>query len=238
VVFAEESLRQKVVLVAGATGAVGGAVAAALLQRGARVALVARHAWQVPKLQLVFGRERVLCGHVGAQDSEAAAGFVKGTWDALGPIDALICANGAFGATAAGKDQAGDLQGLLEANLLTGANLARAVIGRMQRRGAGSLVFVGSDTVGSGGKSMTNYLASKAALHEYVRAMSFELRGSGIRVVALVPGVIDTKANRAAMPLVDPSQWVPLVEVANALLQLAFAPLPDTGPLYPPTALR
>lgn len=234
-----DPVKGKVVLLTGATGAVGGAVARSLLERGARVALAARQSWQVAKLYDSFGRDRVLCGYVATNDSEAAAGFVKGATDALGPIDALIAANGAFAASAAGKDKAGELQSLLDANLLAGTNLARALVGRMQQRRAGRMVFIGSDAVGHGGVGMTNYVTSKAALHEYVRALATELRTCPVRAVALVPGTIDTEANRAAMPSADRTAWAPLESVVAALLHLAFAPLPpDSGPLYPMASLR
>lgn len=234
-----DHLEGKVVLLSGATGAVGGAIARALLARGARLAVVARQSWQVAKVYEVLGRDRVLCGHVATSDSEAAAGFVKGATDALGPIDALIAANGAFAANPVGKDKAGELQSMLDANLLAGTNLARALVGRMLQRRAGSLVFIGSEAVGHGGAGLSNYLASKAALHEYVRALAMELRTGPVRAVALIPGTIDTDANRKAMPAADRSTWAPVESVVAAILHLAFAPLPqDSGPLYPLNSLR
>jgi NAD(P)-dependent dehydrogenase (short-subunit alcohol dehydrogenase family) len=214
-------------------------VARALLERGARIAVVARQSWQVAKVYEALGRDRILCGHVATNDSEAAAGFVKGATDALGPIDALIAANGAFSANPAGKDKAGEMQSLLDANLLAGTNLARALVGRMLQRRAGRLVFIGSEAVGHAGAGMSNYCASKAALHEYVRALAMELRTGPVRAVALVPGTIDTEANRAAMPQADRSTWAPIESVVAALLHLALAPLPqDSGPLYPLASLR
>ena len=86
---------------------------------------------------------------------------------------------------------------------------------------------------------MANYLASKAALHEYVRALADELRLSPVRAVALLPGTIDTDANRAAMPTADRSAWLAVPTVVEALLRLALGVLPqESGPLYPITALR
>ena len=79
------------------------------------------------------------------------------------------------------KEAAEELQELLEANLLTATNLARAVLGGMRRRRAGSLVFVGAAAVGTAASGMANYLASKAALHEFVRALALELHDSGVR---------------------------------------------------------
>jgi NAD(P)-dependent dehydrogenase (short-subunit alcohol dehydrogenase family) len=223
-------LNDKVVVVGGATGEVGGALVRELRAHGARVGVAVRRAWQVQKVGAAFGNDGILAGCVPTIDGEAAAGFVKGVRDALGPIDALLCANGAFRGTDVGQDAANELQDLLDANLLAGATLARAVVGPMRRRRTGSLVFVGSSGVGAAGPA--NYLASKAALHEWVRSLAVQLEGSGVRAAAVLPGTIDTEANRAAMPDADRSAWLPIAAVVQAILAAAFAP-PGPGPLYP-----
>lgn len=225
-------LRDQVVVLAGATGAVGGAFAREVLDRGGKVAATVRRPWQVASLAAALGRERVLVGCVPANDGEAAAGFLKGARDALGPVTAVVCTAGAFQAAAVGKEPAGELQELLEANLLTGATLARAAVGGFRRRRTGVLVFVGSAQVGTG-QGPTNYLASKAALHEYVRTLAAELAGSGVRAVALLPGTLDTPASRRAMPDVDPSAWTPPGALVQALCAHAFGPPLPGGPLYP-----
>lgn len=226
-----DQYKDEVVLLAGATGALGGAFARHALDRGARVAAVVRRDWQVARLRAALGSDRVLVGVVGPQDGEAAAGFVKGAGDALGPITALVCANGMFAADAVGSDPAGQLAQLIEANLLTGANLTRAVLAVMRRRRRGSLTFVGSVAVGAA--TFVNYAASKAALHEYVRALAQELDGSGVRAAAIVPGTLDTEANRKAMPDADRADWVPLETAVEALADCAFGEPRRGGPLYP-----
>lgn len=222
----------KTVLVGGATGAVGGTLVATLLQRGARVAAAVRRPRQVHDLTGRFGTAGMLVGCVPARDAEAAAGLVKGATDALGPIDALIGTAGAFAADPLGGEDTGQLERLLEANLLAGVTLARAVVPPMKRRRTGALVFTGSAAVGSGGARMAHYLASKAALHEWVRALAQELAGTGVRVGAVLPTTIDTEANRAAMPDADRSQWQSPAEVVEALLQVALGEPDGSGPLY------
>ena len=229
-------LSDKVAIVQGATGELGAAVVQQLRERGASTAIAVRKPWQVDKTIEIFGSARMLVGCVPSADGEAAAGFVKGATDALGPIDALLCCNGAFRGGAIGKDGGGDLRDLLEANLMAGVTLARAVVGPMRRRRTGSLVFVGSAAVGRSGAGIANYVASKAALHEWVRALAVELQDSGVRAAALLPETIDTQKNRAAMPAADFASWQPLDAVARALIELAFAaPAADRGPgpLYP-----
>lgn len=228
-------LRNEVVVLGGATGALGGAFARFVLEHGGSVAAAVRKPRQVQSVTEALGRERVLVGLVPPGDGEAAAGFAKGAKDALGPVTAMVAAAGSWSGAPVGKDPAGELQQLLEANLLSGANLARAVVGSLRRRKAGSLVFVGSAAVGAptGPGAPANYLASKAALHEYVRALAADLAGTGVRVAALLPGTIDTPQNREAMPDVDRSRWLPLPRVVEALAGLAFGPVPAGGPLLP-----
>ncbi len=226
------SLRGKVVAISGATGDLGGALVSRLRAHGARLAIAVRRPWQVEKIVQTVGKDGVLVGCVPTGDGEAAAGFVKGAKDALGPIDALLCANGAFRGSAIGKDPAEELTELLDANLLAGATLARAVVGPMLRRRTGVIVAVGSAAVGHAGAGVANYLASKAALHEWVRALAIELTGSGVRAAAILPTTIDTEKNRAAMPDQDPGQWQPMGLVVQTMLDVAFAP-PGPGPLYP-----
>jgi len=227
-------LTGKVAMLQGATGELGAAVVRQLRASGASTALAVRRPWQVDKTIETFGSARMLVGCVPTGDGEAAAGFVKGAIDALGPIDALFCCNGAFRGGAIGKDGGDDLRDLLDANLMAGATLARAVVGPMRRRRTGSLVFVGSAAVARAGAGMANYVASKAALHEWVRVLAVELQDSGVRAAALLPETIDTQKNRAAMPAADHSAWQPLELVARALIELAFAPAAaGPGPLYP-----
>lgn len=226
-----QELQGHVVVLQGATGALGSAFARHVLAHGGRLAAAVRKPWQVDALKTQLGSERLLIGVVGPGDSEAAAGFAKGANDALGPVTAYVCTSGAFAASQVGKDPAGELRDLLEANVTSAAVLARALVPGMRRRKTGSLVFVGSRAVGSGG--FANYLASKAALHEYVRALASELAGSGVRAAAILPDTLDTEANRKAMPDVDPSGWMPLSTAVAALAQLAFGPAQDGGPLFP-----
>lgn len=225
-----DPLHGKVVLLSGATGVLGSALAHEVLRRGGRLGIAVRRPWQVQRLVETYGSVGTLVGHVPSQDGEAAAGFVKGVTDALGPIAACICAAGSRRESSIGKDPAGELAELLEANLLAGANLARAVVGPMRRRRTGSLVFVGSAEVGTDGAGSVGYLAAKAALHEYVRALSAELGPCGVRVAAVLPTILDTPANRQRWPEADHRRWQAVDRVVGALLDCAFGPAP-TEPL-------
>ncbi len=226
---AAHPLRDATILVSGATGEVGRALLTRLLEIGAKPAIAVRRAWQVAPLREALGGSAGLVAVVGARDGEAAAGFVKGANDSLGPVRALISTAGRFRATELGRDPAGEDGELLEANLLCVHNLVRAVVGPMKRRRSGSIVVTGSVAVGHGGAGLALYLASKAALHEYARAIALELAPHGVGVTLVLPGVIDTSGNRGAMPNDDRSSWAPVGEVVARLIDGALA-TPGTNP--------
>lgn len=177
-------------LLAGATGRIGTAVARVVLARGGRVAAAVRRPWQVEPLREALGRDRTLVGVVPTADAEAAAGFVKGAHDALGPIAAFVGAAGDWHERAAGREPAGDIAEALAANLLANAALARAVLPQLRRRRRGMLTFVGAaaDSLAAGSAA---WAASKAALHEYVRALARDLDGTGVLARAVLLSAAD-----------------------------------------------
>ncbi len=226
------SLRGRTVLVGGATGELGAAVLARLVALGAAVGVPVRKPWQVEKVRASCLTAKALVGVVGPVDGEAAAGFAKGVHDALGPIDALITTQGAFQMVEAGRDAAGDMQALFEANVFAPLTLARAVVGPMKRRRAGAIVFTGAAAVGEVVPGMSLYLAAKSALHAAAASWHAELSGQGVRVAVVAPGILDTAANREAMPTADRSAWLPLDHVVEALITAAFGTPVAAGPLF------
>ncbi len=171
-------------------------------------------------------------GLVPSTDSEAAAGFVKGVNDSLGPVDSFISTAGAFQSVAVGKDKAQDAYLMQEANLLCISNLARAVIGGMRRRGRGSLVFTGAAAVANPAPGLALYLAAKAALHTYALCLRQEVGKDGVSVCVVAPSTIATKANIQANPEVDQSTWLPISRVVDTLILAASGELGAAGPLF------
>ena len=219
----------RTVLLSGATGAVGARLLDHLVAAGARVGVAVRHRRHVAGLEARLAAVPHLVAAVGTDDAEAAAGLVKGVEDSLGPIDAFLSTAGAFEAAPVGRERAGTAERLLAANFLSVATLTRAVVPPMTRRGTGGLVFTGAAAVGVAGAGMALYCASKGALHEYARCLAVELAPAGIAVTVIAPRTIDTEANRAAMPDVDRSDWVPVDTVVRALLTAARR-TPDPEP--------
>lgn len=176
------------VLVTGATGAFGGAIARELASRGARLALHGRDAERLAALASELGAEVATAADLtgdGAPERVVAASA-----DALGGLDAAVCAVGvvAFGpAREVGDDT---LEALLRVNLLVPARLTRAVAARMERGAV--IVNVSAIVAEMPTAGMAAYSASKAALTAFDRAAGRELRREGIRVVDVRPPHLDT----------------------------------------------
>lgn len=211
----------RVVVITGATGNLGRAVAATFAARGATLALVGRS-------------EAALAGAFGAPDAkhlhvvadlldrdavERAIGTIVGH---PRRIEVLLNLAGGFrmeGPVHATSDAA--LARLFDLNVRTLANAAHAVVPRMLEAGRGAVVNVGAYAALRGGANMGAYAAAKAAVIRLTESMAAELREHGINVNCVLPTVLDTPENRRDMPAADPSKWVALDDLANVIAFLA-----------------
>ncbi|MGH8517558.1 MAG: SDR family oxidoreductase, partial [Panacagrimonas sp.] len=110
---------------------------------------------------------------------------------------------------------------MLDLNLHTLTHTCRAVVPRMIETGYGKVVNVAAASATSGKAQMGAYVAAKSGVARITETMSLELRARGINVNAVAPSIIDTPANRAAMPDADPTQWVSPENLANVIRFLA-----------------
>jgi NAD(P)-dependent dehydrogenase (short-subunit alcohol dehydrogenase family) len=216
------------VLVSGATGALGTAVCAKLCAAGHEVRgsflldhEVARFRAAVPQA----GVDRVDLGDEG----QVAEWFA-----AAGPADGLVHVAGGFLSAPIERTTLAQLDAQLTLNLRTLFLCAREAVRQMRPRGAGRIVAVGSKTAVDPGADVVAYAASKAGAHALVRGLAEELRGTGIGVYGVLPSVIDTPANRAAMPDADPKRWVSADDIADVVVALVSGPVGvATGALVP-----
>jgi NAD(P)-dependent dehydrogenase (short-subunit alcohol dehydrogenase family) len=126
---------------------------------------------------------------------------------------------------------------LLDLNARTVLHTARAVVPHMISAGGGKIVNVGAFAAQKGAAHMGAYIASKSAVIRLTETMAAELREENINVNCVLPTIIDTPQNRAAMPEVDPSRWVAPADLAGVIVFLASdearavhgAALPVTG---------
>lgn len=176
------------VLVTGATGAFGGAIARELASRGARLALHGRDAERLAALASELGAEVATAADLTGEGEPERV--VAASADALGGLDAAVCAVGVVAFGPAREVGDATLDALLRVNLLVPARLTRAVAARMERGAV--IVNVSAIVAEMPTAGMAAYSASKAALTAFDRAAGRELRREGIRVVDVRPPHLDT----------------------------------------------
>jgi len=215
-------------LVAGGTGALGRAVVDALLERGDAVAVPFRTREQATALHerhaeaVAAGRLRL--SQTDAADPDAMAALLDAVTADWGPLWLACSVAGGWtgGTDLVDLEDLGVLDRQLRGNLRTAFVTAREGL-RHMGAGGGRVVLVGSRTVTAPAAGQAAYTAAKAGVHALVAGLARELRGTGRTVNAVVPGVIDTPANRAAMPEADHARWVPPTAIAKVVLWLASA---------------
>jgi NAD(P)-dependent dehydrogenase (short-subunit alcohol dehydrogenase family) len=221
---------QRVVLITGAAGNLGRAVAKSFAAQGALLALVDLHR---DKLVSSFGQQDERRAHFpadlgNASEADAAA---KAAIDRFGRIDVLCNLAGAFRCGApVHETQAQTWDLLFEANVRTVVHMARAVVPFMLAQGGGNVVNVSAFAAQKGLAQMGAYIASKSAVIRLTESMAAELRDKNINVNCVLPATLDTPENRASNPQAAFSQWLDPADLASVIQFLASgAALPVTG---------
>lgn len=213
----------KVVLVAGGTGGLGRAVALAFLREGATVAVTSRGASELDALRrsAADAADR-LSGHATDVTDEPAVGaLVAELVRRHGRLDALVNAVGGYAGGAKLWDMdAGTLDRMLLSNLRSGYVLARAVVPVMLKQGQGAIVNVASRSALVHGPGESAYAASKAAAVALIDSLAEDLKDTGVRANSILPSIIDTEANRKAMPRADFSKWPTPEDIARVVVFL------------------
>jgi NAD(P)-dependent dehydrogenase (short-subunit alcohol dehydrogenase family) len=219
----------RAVIVTGGTGALGSALVRHLLSLGTRVAVPYRELAGWRALQEGAGVPGGLLGFEAELGSGAAArAFVAAAVPALGGLDGLaLVAGGWAGGAPFDAAPAEEWTRMIGQNLETVAHVCRAALPHLLANG-GSVVAVGSRAAETGGAGMAAYAVSKQAVHALVRVLALENRDRGVRVNAVLPGTIDTPANRKAMPQADRASWTPPEAIARTI---AFLLSPDSAPV-------
>lgn len=214
----------KIVLVAGGTGGLGSAVSLAFLQQGATVAVTCRKDAELADLRTAAAASAAqLSGHsTDVTDESAAAALVAELIARHGRIDAVVNAIGGY----AGGIKLWDLDTktfdrMLQLNLRSGFVLARAVLPVLLRQGHGSIVNVAAKAAFDHGAGAAAYSASKAAAVALFDSLAADTLGTGVRVNSILPSIIDTAANRRAMPGADFAAWPKPEDLANVILFLS-----------------
>jgi NAD(P)-dependent dehydrogenase (short-subunit alcohol dehydrogenase family) len=199
------------VLVAGGTGALGTAVVTELLDAGHAVTatwLADRERERMPEADgLTLVRADLL-------DPAAAAEAVSSV-EGLNAVANLV-GGFAMGPKVEGTELA-EFERMLRLNLVPAFNLARAAMPRLAATGGGAFVCVSARAAVEPMAGATGYVTAKAGVIALVRALDAEYRDAGVRANAVLPSVIDTRANRESMPNADWSRWVPPAQIASVI---------------------
>ena len=220
----------KVALVTGANGGLGTQVTKALLEAGAKVVGLA------PRIQQSSFDHPNFTALPAALDSlETARQAADSVISRFGRIDVLAHLVGGFvgGQTVADTDDA-TFQSMFDLNVNAAFYILRAVLPHMRKAGAGRIIAIGSRAAENPGAGVGAYSASKAALVSLMRTVALENKDAGITANVILPGTIDTPANRKAMPGADTAQWVQPASIASLIVWLAGDAAKDvTGAAIP-----
>jgi NAD(P)-dependent dehydrogenase (short-subunit alcohol dehydrogenase family) len=209
------------VIVTGAAGNLGKAVAAAFAERGANLVLVDLERERLAK---AFDSEHA--GRVFAPanllEMSGAAGVAQAALTRFGRIDVLCNIAGGFRMGEPVHETSDENWNFLfDINTRTVLHAVRAVVPHMLSAGGGKIVNVGAFAAQKGAAQMGAYTASKAAVIRMTEAMAAELRDKNVNVNCVLPTIIDTPENRAAMPKANPAKWVAPADLANVIVFLA-----------------
>jgi NAD(P)-dependent dehydrogenase (short-subunit alcohol dehydrogenase family) len=210
-------MKDKVVLITGAKGGLGSFVTQRFLATGATVVGTSR---SISKDD--FPEPNLVPLPVDFTKSAAVREAVEAVVSRFGKLDVLVHVLGGFagGKTVAETDDAtwGQMRDL---NLTSAFYVLRAAIPHLRKSGNGRIVAIGSLTAVEPHAGLGAYVTFKSALAVLVRTVAFENKDAGLTANLILPGTMDTPANRKAMPAADPSKWVEPGAVADLALWLA-----------------
>ncbi|MEC9344988.1 MAG: SDR family NAD(P)-dependent oxidoreductase [Pseudomonadota bacterium] len=208
------------VVITGGTGALGAAVVGLLLARGATCHLPNFIAAELDSFPHA-GHERVnIATGIDVADAAAAAAYYAG----LPAISASIHIAGGFLFAPVADTKASDFEAQWRMNAMTCFNSCRGAIAAFRRAGKGGrIVNVAARPAlePRTGANMVAYTSAKSAVAGLTQALAEEVAGEGIWVNAVAPSILDTPANRAAMPDADHATWPALADVAETIVFLA-----------------
>jgi NAD(P)-dependent dehydrogenase (short-subunit alcohol dehydrogenase family) len=213
--------KNDVVMITGATGNLGRAVANAFARRNASLCLLVRELVDLEPLRRE-GAADVLACPADLMDAKTIEAAVATAVKRFGRIDVLCNIAGGFAmGEAVHEIDAKSWSHMMELNAGSVLRVSHAVVPQMLAQKSGKIVNIGAYSALSGKAQMGAYIASKSAVIRLTESMAAELRDQGINVNCILPSIIDTPENRASMPKADPRKWVAPEALADVILFLA-----------------
>jgi NAD(P)-dependent dehydrogenase (short-subunit alcohol dehydrogenase family) len=210
----------QITVVAGGTGGLGRAVSQAFLDEGAIVIVTYRTQAEFNELvrAVAANASRLEGQRVDVTDETESRRFIEDTLAQHKRLDALVNTVGGYvGGVKLWDLDAKVLDQMLALNLRSGYELARAAVPAMLRQGRGSIVNIAAKAAFDHPAGAAAYAASKAAAIAMIDSLAAEVAGSGVRVNSLLPSIIDTAANRKAMPKADFAKWPKAEDIARVI---------------------
>jgi NAD(P)-dependent dehydrogenase (short-subunit alcohol dehydrogenase family) len=216
--------RNRVIAVTGAAGNLGVAVAKAFHKAGARLALVDRTPDRLTALfpELSNSTDHLFAPPTDVTDPASVASAFGGIAGQFGQIDALINTAGGYRAgSPLHKTSIEDWDFMLNLNARSVFLTCQAVIPQMLRQNSGRIINIASRAALGGDAYHAAYSVSKTAVVRLTESMAAELKDYGVNVNCVMPGMIDTPQNRAAIPDADFTRWVAPEAISDVILFLA-----------------
>ena len=218
-----ERFRGRIAFIAGGTGGLGRAVSLAFLRESAQVTVTYRRQEEFAALMReADSLQNSLSGlQLDVTDEAATLRAVEEVIAKTGGIDILVNAIGGYAGGAPLWSTSPDVfERMLALNLRSGYALCRAVVPAMLSQGSGCIVNVASRAAFDHAAGGAAYAASKAAAVAMMDSLAADVRGKGVRVNSVIPSIIDTEANREAMPTADFAKWPKPDDIAKVILFL------------------
>ena len=221
----------KTILVTGAAGSLGKDVVEHLHQQGYQVLATVssdrdiKHFGHLPNVRSFV---------VNVLDEANVAAFL--TDIAATDLRAAVLLVGAFAMGSIHETDARLLQKMVDLNFMSAFNLVKPLMTRFEQPGGGQFVLIGARPAlnPAEGKDALAYALSKALIFEFANLINAEGRPYNISATVVVPSIIDTPANRSAMPDADPAHWVPIEKIADLITFLVG----DTGRMTRETVIK
>lgn len=212
-----------VVLVAGGTGGLGRAVTSAFLEEGATVAATYRNQpdWERFKTATSAHAPRLEGHEVDVTDETAVRQLIEKILAKHGRLDALVNTVGGYvGGLKFWEMETKVFEQMLNLNLRSGYALSRAAVPAMLKQGRGDIVNVAAKAAFDHAAGASAYAASKAGAVAMLDSLAADVKGTGVRVNTILPSIINTEANRKAMPKADFARWPKPGDIARVILFL------------------
>jgi len=221
-------LSKRAVVLTGATGNIGPTVLRAYLEQGAHVAIPVRDEGKGKSLRDSLGElagatadPRVIVARAEVGDRGAMESFVEQVLRAWGRLDIVANLVGGYAASDAASGDLAAYRAYWDQKIATIVTATVACLRPMRARGYGRVVSVGSSAALKGEKGAAGYAMANAALLRWTESLAEETKREGITANCVLPKIIDTPENRAAMPKADPSRWATAAEIAALVVFLS-----------------